>query len=80
MRPIWLPMAGVLAALNVVFIVVGFAAFEQTGYSSGVDWFGVARELWLGVLILLMMIPPSGFGGLIRRLTGPLTSRLYRRA
>src|SRR6185295_7557400 len=51
LRPIWLPMAGVLAALNIVFIVVGFAAFEQTGYSSGVDWFGVARELWLGVLI-----------------------------
>jgi len=56
LRPIWLPMAGLLAALNVVFIVVGFAAFEQTGYASGVTWFGVARELWLGVLILLVSV------------------------
>jgi len=53
LRPIWLPMAGLLAALNTLFIIVGFAAFDKTGYSSGVEWFGIARELWLGVLILL---------------------------
>jgi len=41
---------------------------------------GVPSVIYGGVLILLMMILPSGFGGLIRRLTGPLTSRLYRRS
>jgi amino acid transporter len=51
---VWLPIAGLLAAANVVFIVVGFVRFADTGYASGVVWFGIARELWLGVLILLM--------------------------
>jgi branched-chain amino acid transport system permease protein len=41
---------------------------------------GVPSVIYGGVLILLMMVLPSGFGGLIRRLTGPLTSRLYRRS
>jgi amino acid transporter len=59
LRPIrlgsfWLPIAGVLAAANALFIVVGFVKFEDTGYASGVHWLGIARELWLGVLILLI--------------------------
>ena len=41
---------------------------------------GVPSVIYGGVLILLMMVLPSGFGGLIRRLTDPLTSRLYRRS
>jgi branched-chain amino acid transport system permease protein len=41
---------------------------------------GVPSVIYGGVLILLMMVLPSGFGGLLRRLTGPLTSRLYRRS
>ena len=41
---------------------------------------GVPSVIYGGVLILLMMVLPSGFGGLTRRLTGPLTSRLYRRS
>jgi branched-chain amino acid transport system permease protein len=41
---------------------------------------GVPSVIYGGVLILLMMVLPSGFGGLIRRVTDPLTSRLYRRS
>jgi branched-chain amino acid transport system permease protein len=41
---------------------------------------GVPSVIYGGVLILVMMVLPSGFGGLLRRLTGPLTSRLYRRS
>jgi branched-chain amino acid transport system permease protein len=41
---------------------------------------GVPSVIYGGVLILLMMVLPSGFGGLLRRLTEPLTSRLYRRS
>jgi branched-chain amino acid transport system permease protein len=41
---------------------------------------GVPSVIYGGVLILLMMVLPSGFGGLLRRLTRPLTSRLYRRS
>jgi branched-chain amino acid transport system permease protein len=41
---------------------------------------GVPSVIYGGVLILLMMVLPSGFGGLLRRVTGPLTSRLYRRS
>jgi amino acid transporter len=51
---VWLPIAAVLAAANALFIVVGFARFEDTGYASGENWLGFARELWLGVLILLV--------------------------
>jgi amino acid transporter len=52
----WLVTAGLLAALNALFIVVGFAAFDQTGYSSGVKWLGISRELWLGVIILAFSV------------------------
>jgi branched-chain amino acid transport system permease protein len=41
---------------------------------------GVPSVIYGGVLILLMMVLPMGFGGLLRRLAGPLTSRLYRRS
>jgi amino acid transporter len=51
---IWVPIAAVLALANLVFIGVGFARFDLTGYASGVEWFGIARELWLGVVILLI--------------------------
>lgn len=51
---IWLPIAGLLAAANALFIAVGFIRFEDTGYGSGVKWLGIERELWLGVLILLI--------------------------
>lgn len=51
---IWLPIAGLLAAANALFIAVGFVRFEDTGYASGVKWLGIERELWLGVLILLI--------------------------
>jgi branched-chain amino acid transport system permease protein len=41
---------------------------------------GVPSVIYGGVLILLMMVLPTGVGGLLRRVTGPLTSRLYRRS
>jgi amino acid transporter len=50
----WLPVAAGLLALNVLFTVVGFIYFADTGYSSGVTWLGVSRELWIGVLILFV--------------------------
>ena len=52
--------------------VFGFDANEQ---APGVP------SLVLGVaLILLMLILPTGVGGLLRRLVAPLTSRLYSRS
>lgn len=52
-RP-WLWVAAVLLTANVAFVIVGMIYFKDTGYSSGVEWFGVSRELWMGVLILLI--------------------------
>jgi amino acid transporter len=51
---LWVPVAALLAAANLVFIAVGFANFDLTGYAGGAKWFGVARELWLGVVILFI--------------------------
>ena len=50
----WLAVAAVLAAANALFVVVGFANFADTGYSLGESWFGIEKELWIGVLILLV--------------------------
>jgi branched-chain amino acid transport system permease protein len=41
---------------------------------------GVPSVIYGGVLILLMMVLPTGVGGLLARVTRPLTSRLYRRS
>ncbi len=48
----WMAVTAILLTANIVFIIVGFAYFKDTGYSSGVTWLGVAKELWIGVLIL----------------------------
>ena len=50
----WIVLTGVLLTANLAFIVVGFAYFEETGYSSGNKLFGVTQELWGGVLILIL--------------------------
>jgi amino acid transporter len=50
----WLPVAAALLTLDVLFAAVGFVYFDITGYSSGVRWLGVSRELWVGVLILVV--------------------------
>ena len=34
----------------------------------------------MAVLILVMLLLPTGAGGLLRRVLGPLTSRLYTRS
>jgi branched-chain amino acid transport system permease protein len=41
---------------------------------------GVPAVIYGAVLILLMFVIPGGVGGLLRRVTGPLTSRLYARS
>jgi branched-chain amino acid transport system permease protein len=41
---------------------------------------GVPAVIYGAVLIALMMVIPMGFGGLLRRVFGPLTSRLYPRS
>jgi len=48
----WIAVTVVLLVANILFTVVGFAYFKDTGYSSGVSWLGVSKELWIGVLIL----------------------------
>jgi amino acid transporter len=52
----WLVVTAMLLAANVLFIVVGFAYFEETGYSSGTQLLGVTKELWGGVLILIASV------------------------
>ena len=52
----WLVVTALLLAANVLFIVVGFAYFEETGYSSGTQLLGVTKELWGGVLILVASV------------------------
>jgi amino acid transporter len=52
----WLAVTAILLAANVLFIVVGFAYFEETGYSSGTQLLGVTKELWGGVLILVASV------------------------
>jgi branched-chain amino acid transport system permease protein len=41
---------------------------------------GIPSIVFGAVLILLMLLLPTGAGGLLRRLLGPLTSRLYTRS
>jgi branched-chain amino acid transport system permease protein len=41
---------------------------------------GVPAVIYGAVLIVLMIVIPTGFGGLLRRLTSPLTTRLYARS
>ena len=41
---------------------------------------GMSSVVFGAVLILVMIALPTGIGGLLRRLLGPLTSRLYSRS
>jgi branched-chain amino acid transport system permease protein len=41
---------------------------------------GVPAVIYGAVLIVLMLVIPSGVGGLLRRVASPLTSRLYARS
>jgi amino acid transporter len=50
----WIGLAGVLAAANMVFIVVGFWKFGDTGYAGTTKWLGIHNELWIGVGILVI--------------------------
>ena len=52
----WIVVTGILLVANLSFIVVGFAYFEETGYSSGNKLLGVTQELWGGVLILILSV------------------------
>jgi amino acid transporter len=46
---VWLPIAGVLAAVNFVLIIIGASSNELTGY-------GGAKETWIGVGVLAFSI------------------------
>ena len=50
----WITLAGILAAANVAFIVVGFVKFGDTGYAGKTKWLGIHNELWIGVGILII--------------------------
>lgn len=52
----WLGVTALLLVANLVFIVVGFAYFEETGYSGGSKLLGVSSELWAGVLVLVASV------------------------
>ena len=77
---------GVLGAAFVVY--VRRLADEATGEDGALPGFVQsfferpgAREVVFGAsLILVMMLLPRGFGGLVGRMFGPLTTRLYSRS
>jgi amino acid transporter len=50
---LWVPIAGLLAAANLLFIVVGFVKFKDTGYTTGHKVGPFYVEQVIGVLILL---------------------------
>jgi amino acid transporter len=50
---LWIPIAGLLAAGNLLFIVVGFVKFKDTGYTTGHKVGPFYVEQVIGVLILL---------------------------
>ena len=52
----WLFMAGLLAVVNIILVFFGIWRFDLTGYASGVTWFGISRELFLGPIILLISV------------------------
>jgi amino acid transporter len=54
LQSFWIALAGMRAAANVLFIVVGFWKFGATGYAGNTKWLGIHNELWIGVGILII--------------------------
>ena len=57
----WLPVAAILAALNVVFLVVGNLNLSKIGYAGTDKLAGISVEFWYGLLILLMSLVLWGY-------------------
>jgi branched-chain amino acid transport system permease protein len=79
-------LAGMLAGAALVY----FLQFHADYVAGKVDKLplldidpkqpGIPSVVFGAVLILVMLLLPTGAGGLLRRLLGPLTSRLYTRS
>jgi amino acid transporter len=57
----WLPIAAILAVLNIIFLVVGNLNLGEIGYAGTDKLFGISVEFWYGVLILLISLVLWGY-------------------
>jgi branched-chain amino acid transport system permease protein len=79
-------LAGLLAGAGLVYFLQ-FHADTVTRWINDLPWVsvdpkrpGIPSIVFGAVLIVVMLLLPTGVGGLLRRLLGPLTSRLYTRS
>jgi branched-chain amino acid transport system permease protein len=84
---------GGLGSLSGLLLGAGLVYFLQNHADTVARWVnhlpaldldpkqpGIPSIVFGAVLILVMLLLPTGIGGLIRRLLGPLTTRLYSRS
>ncbi len=73
---------GGLGALSGLIAGAGLIYFLQNHADTVARWLNrlPALDVFGVVLIVAMLLLPTGVGGLLRRLLGPLTSRLYTRS
>jgi branched-chain amino acid transport system permease protein len=79
-------LAGLVVGAGLVYFLQ-FHADSVATWANHLPWLdvdpkqpGVPSIVFGVVLILVMVLLPTGAGGLLRRLLGPLTSRLYTRS
>jgi branched-chain amino acid transport system permease protein len=79
-------LAGLIGGAGLVYFLQ-FHADTVAGWANGLPLLhvdpkqpGIPSIVFGAVLILVMLLLPMGAGGLLRRLLGPLTSRLYTRS
>jgi branched-chain amino acid transport system permease protein len=79
-------LAGLVVGAGLVYFLQ-FHADTVAGWANHLPWLdvdpkqpGVPSIVFGAVLILVMLLLPTGAGGLLRRLLRPLTSRLYTRS
>jgi branched-chain amino acid transport system permease protein len=79
-------LSGLIAGAALVYYLPSRAA-DVAGWANHLPGLsidpkqpGIPSIVFGAVLILVMLILPSGAGGLVRRLLGPLTTRLYTRS
>jgi branched-chain amino acid transport system permease protein len=79
-------LAGLIGGAALVYYLLNHASAVVTwanhfpGVSIDPKQPGISSVVFGAVLILVMLILPTGAGGLLRRLLRPLTSRLYTRS
>jgi branched-chain amino acid transport system permease protein len=84
---------GGLGSLSGLLLGAGLVYFLQNHADTVADWLnhlpaldldpkqpGIPSIVFGAVLILVMLLLPTGIGGLLKRLLGPLTTRLYTRS